>query len=213
MARTLGLVERIIRDALRDEGGVIVVTGTVAVEADFPGCKLGSEVRKGDIWKKKVGVGREQERVLGRRTSRKRNHLVPFRRKVSLRPRLQDPFIKDLISSLRIRLLDFAADLLHAVGCHKIRIALECLIEVDFLESALGVVAAAEVLHLRENFDHGSEAEDGCFFGVEVNKALAEAGAVRKVVGGVLEIFFVAGGAVLERERRMISVYCARREA
>ncbi len=39
MAYASGLVEWIVRDAWGDEGGVIVVAGPVAVEADFPCCE------------------------------------------------------------------------------------------------------------------------------------------------------------------------------
>ena len=58
-------------------------------------------------------------------------------------------------------------------------------------------MAAAEVLGLGEDFDHGGEGEDGGLFGVEVDEAVAEAGAVGEVVGLGGEVFFVAGGAVL----------------
>lgn len=38
MAGALGLIERVIWDPRGDEGAVIVVAGTVAVETDFPRC-------------------------------------------------------------------------------------------------------------------------------------------------------------------------------
>ena len=65
-------------------------------------------------------------------------------------------------------------------------------------------MAGAEVLHLGEDFDHGREGEDGGFFGVEGDEAVAEAGAVGEVVGWVGEVLFVAGGAVLEGERGLL---------
>ena len=61
----------------------------------------------------------------------------------------------------------------------------------------MGVVAAAEVLGLGEDFDHGGEGEDGGLFGVEGDEAVAEAGAGGEVVVLGAEVFFVAGGAVL----------------
>ena len=38
MARALGLVERVIRDPSLDEGVIVVLARSVAIEADFPGC-------------------------------------------------------------------------------------------------------------------------------------------------------------------------------
>ena len=59
-------------------------------------------------------------------------------------------------------------------------------------------MASTEVLHLRQHLDHRREAEDGYFFGVEVDEAVAEGGAVSEVIFGVREIFFMTGRAVLE---------------
>ena len=202
MARALGLVERVIRDPSRDEGVVVVIAGAVAVEADFPGC-LG---RKG-MWLVRgvgsLGKGKEEKEEIGderrERTSRERNHLIPLGRKVCLRPRLQDPFIENPVAGLRLGFfLHRTADLLHPTRSHEIGIPLVGLVDVDLLERALGVVAPTEVLHLCQHLDHRREAEDGRFFGVEVDEAVAEAGAVGEVVFGVREIFFMTGRAVLE---------------
>ena len=38
MACALGLIQRIVWDPWGDEGGIIVVAGAIAVEADFPRC-------------------------------------------------------------------------------------------------------------------------------------------------------------------------------
>ena len=135
-----------------------------------------------------------------KRTSWERNHFIPLGRKVRLRPRLQDPFIENSFAALRVGcLLHRTADLLHPTRSHEIGISLVGLVDVDLLEPALGVVASTEVLHLRQNFDHRCEAEDGYFFGVEVDKTVAEAGAVGEVVFGICEILFVAGRAVLKK--------------
>ena len=58
-------------------------------------------------------------------------------------------------------------------------------------------MASAEILHLREDFDHGCETEYGCLFGVEVYEAFAEARTVGQIVIGSVEIFFVTGGTIL----------------
>ena len=115
----------------------------------------------------------------GKRTSRERNHLIPFGRKVRLRPRLQDPFIENPVAGLRVGLLlHRRTNLLHPVRSHEVGVPLEGLVDVDFLERALGVMASTEVLHLRQDFDHRRETEDGYFFGVEGDETLAETGAV-----------------------------------
>ena len=201
MARALGLVERVIRDPSRDEGVVVVIAGSVAVEADFPGC-----FGKTDMWLVRgsgtVGKGKKENKEIGNergeRTSGERNHLIPLGRKVRFRPRLQDPFVENPVAGLRVGfLLHRTADLLHSTRSHEVGVSLVGLVDVDLLERALGVVASTEVLHLRQHLDHRREAEDGRFFGVEVDEAVAEAGAVGEVVFGVREIFFMTGRAVL----------------
>ena len=184
MAGTLRLIQGIVWDPWRDEGAEIVVARSVAVEADFPCCGYASS--EGFGW-----IGEEKH------TGRERNHLIPFRREIRLSPWLQDPLVEDFIPSFAVRFLDCTANLLDAVRGHEIRIAFVGLIDVDLFELALGVVASAEILHLREDFDHGCETEDGCLFGVEVYETFAEARTVGQIVGGSVEIFFVTGGAIL----------------
>ena len=148
----------------------------------------------------KEGEGRRNERGRGKRTSWERNHLIPLGRKVRLRPRFQDPFIENTVAGLRVGLpLYRTANLLHTVRSHEVGIALIGLVNINLLERALSVVASTEILHLRQNFDHRREAEDGYFLSVEVDEAVAEAGAVGEVVFGVCEILFVTGRAVLEK--------------
>ncbi len=52
MTGALGLVERIVREARRDEGGIVVGAGAVAVEADFPGCVM---LLVGDVRRMEAG--------------------------------------------------------------------------------------------------------------------------------------------------------------
>lgn len=133
----------------------------------------------------------------GVRTGRERNHLVPFGRKIRLCPRFQDPLVENLVPGFGVRFFHLATYLLHAVRRHEVGVAFVRLVDVDLLELALRVVASAEVLHLREDLDHGCQAEDGGLFSIEVHEALAEAGTVGQVVVGGVEVFFVAGSAVL----------------
>ena len=58
-------------------------------------------------------------------------------------------------------------------------------------------MATAKVLHLREDFDHGGQAQDGGLFGVKVYETITEARAVGQIVVGGFEIFVIAGCAVL----------------
>ena len=106
-----------------------------------------------------------------RLTGRERNHLIPLGGKVRLRSRLQDSFIEHFIPGFGICFFHLAAYLFHAGRGHEVGVSFEGLIDVDLFELALSVVASAEILHLREDFDHGCEAEDGCLFGVEIHKA------------------------------------------
>ena len=191
MTCALRLVQRIVRDSRRDEGAVVVIAGPVAVEADFPRCGTS----EGCAW-----IGEDA------RTSWERNHLVPFWGEVRLCPRLQDPLVEYFVPSFRVRFLHLAAYLFHAVGSHEVRVAFVGLVNVDLLELALRVVASAEILHLREDFDHGCEAEDGCLFGVEIYEAFAEARPVGQIVASGVEVFFVTGGAILRRCVWLVSV-------
>lgn len=94
------------------------------------------------------------------------------------RPRLQDPLPEYLVSVFAFRFLNLAAYHLQAVRRHEVCVAFAYLVDADHLEPALRVVASAEMLHLREDFDHGCETENGCLFGVGVDETLAEAATV-----------------------------------
>lgn len=140
MTCALRLVQRIVRDSRRDKGAVIVVAGAVAIEADLPRCGKSERC---------ASVGEDA------RTSRERNHLIPFRCEICLYPWLQDLLVEDLVPSFRVRFLHFAAYMFHTAGGHEVRVAFVGLVDVDLLELALRVVASAEILHLRQDFDHG----------------------------------------------------------
>jgi hypothetical protein len=51
-------------------------------------------------------------------------------------------------------------------------------VELDFLDAALGVVAAAGVAHLREDLDHGGDADLGDALGVVVGEVVGGRGLV-----------------------------------
>ena len=125
----------------------------------------------------KYGTGNEL-------TGRKRHHLVPGRRKVSIRARSQYPRIENPLRVMRVpimfllRQLGLIPNLLHSHRGHEIRVSLIRLVDFNLLQLALRVVAAAEVLGLGEDLDHGGQGGDGDVLGVEMDKVLAEAGEV-----------------------------------
>ena len=146
MACALGLIQRIVWDPWGDEGGIIVVAGAIAVEADFPRC--GEAFPSADA--QRTGDPGEMQGL----TSRERNHLIPLGREIRLSSRLQDPFVKNFVPGFAVRFLHLAAYLFHAVRGHEVCVSFVGLIDVDLFEPALSIMASAEVFHLGEDFDH-----------------------------------------------------------
>ena len=119
-------------------------------------------------------------------TSWERNKLIPFRREIGIRARLEDILGENLRRFFRIRLLacvvGVTLDHPHPHGGHEVRIALARRIEIDFLEPALGIVTATDVLHLGHYLDHGCETQDGNMLGMILCEFRSEAGLVGQVV-------------------------------
>ena len=117
---------------------------------------------------------------------REGNHLIPIRRQICVRFRLQDLVGEDfLVLVAFLETFDLLRDPVHPRGSHKVGVALSSPTEVDSLEFALSIMATARILHLRDELHHRCEGENGEVPGMVSGKLLGEA----QLEGEELELF------------------------